>query len=205
MFGATSPERVRSALRYLSPDDRKVWVRQAMAVKSEYGDAGFDLWDEWGSRSSAHNANDARSVWKSVEGVGKISIATLFYDAKQAGWKDDTTYKEPSAAEIEKRRALRAKRDAEADAQKAAEQDAAAVKALALWDAAEPCDTHRLIWIVDGRQRVAKSRSSWREVVTRPLVWPIAADWPLRRCSGRSPRRIMNGRFRRRLSVDCET
>ena len=137
-----NPERVRSALSHLIPDDRKLWVRQAMAIKSEFGDAGFDIWDEWGSTASCHKASDARSVWRSVKANGKTSIASLFWDAKNAGWKEDTTYKKPSAAEIEKRRQLRAQRDAEAAAQKAAMHEAVAEKARALWAAAEPCDTH---------------------------------------------------------------
>lgn len=142
MHRATSQERVRSALSHLSPDDRKVWVRQAMAIKSEFGESGFDIWDEWGSQSDAHKANDAKSVWRSVKTNGKITIGSLFYDAKQSGWKDNSTYKKPSAAEIEKRRALRAQRDAEAAAQEAAMHEAVAEKARALWDAAAPCDTH---------------------------------------------------------------
>lgn len=137
-----NPERVRSALSHLIPDDRKVWVRQAMAIKSEFGEEGFDIWDEWASSSDSHKASDARSVWRSVKTTGKTSIATLFWDAKQAGWKDDTTYKKPTAAEIEKRRALRAQREAEAAAQEAAMHEAVAEKARALWAAAEPCDTH---------------------------------------------------------------
>ena len=137
-----NPERVRSALSHLSPHDRKVWVRQAMAIKSEFGEDGFDIWDEWASQADTHNANDARSVWRSVKPTGKTTIGTLFWDAKQAGWKDDATYKRPSAAELEKRRQLRAQRDAEAAAQEAAMHEAVAEKARALWAAAQPCETH---------------------------------------------------------------
>ena len=66
MNDATSPERVRSALSHLCPDDRKVWVRQAMAIKSEFGESGFDLWDEWGSQSEVHKASTAKSTWRSL-------------------------------------------------------------------------------------------------------------------------------------------
>lgn len=139
MRDATSEERVRAALSYLSHSDRLVWVRQAMAIKSEFGEDGFAIWDDWGARSDTHNASDAKSVWKSVKPGGKTTIASLFYDAKQAGWKDDSTYKKPSAAEIEQRRKLRAERDAQAAAQEAAQHEAVAVRAKALWDAAAPC------------------------------------------------------------------
>lgn len=137
-----NPERARSALSHLDPNDRKVWVRQAMAIKSEFGESGFDLWDEWGSQSESHKASDAKSVWRSVKPNGKTTIASLFWDAKQAGWKDDSTYKKPSAEEIAKRRALRAQRDAEAAAQEEAQHAAVAEQARAIWEAAKPCDAH---------------------------------------------------------------
>jgi hypothetical protein len=40
-------ERLRGALFFIPADDRETWVRMAMAVKSELGDAGFDIWDAW--------------------------------------------------------------------------------------------------------------------------------------------------------------
>ena len=137
-----NPERVRSALSHLSPESRAVWVRQAMAIKSEFGEDGFEIWDQWSSLSSSYRAIDARDVWKSVKAGKGITIASLFYDAKQAGWKDDTAYKKPSAAEIEQRRKERAERDALAAAQELADQEAAAVKAQELWAAATPCESH---------------------------------------------------------------
>jgi putative DNA primase/helicase len=79
-----------------------------MAIKSEFGEDGFEIWDQWSSLSSAYRAIDARDVWKSVKAGKGIGIGSLFYDAKQAGWKDDTAYKKPSAAEIEQRRKERA-------------------------------------------------------------------------------------------------
>lgn len=119
-----------------------MWVRQAMAIKSEFGEDGFDIWDDWGSQAKAHNASDARSVWRSVKTSGKITIASLFWDAKKDGWKDDSAYKKPSSEEVAKRRALREQRDAEAAAQEAAMHEAVAQKAQDLWDAAKPCDDH---------------------------------------------------------------
>ncbi|MBY0411699.1 MAG: PriCT-2 domain-containing protein [Burkholderiaceae bacterium] len=135
-------ERVRAALSHLSPETRAVWVRQAMAIKSEFGDDGFEMWDEWSSLSKTYRAIDARDVWKSVKAGKGITIASLFYDAKQSGWKDDTAYKKPSAAEIEQRRKERAERNAIAAAQELAAQEAAAAKAQELWAAAAPCEDH---------------------------------------------------------------
>ena len=74
MYCATSQERVRSALSHLSPESRGVWVRQAMAIKSEFGEDGFEMWDQWSSLSSAYRAIDARHVWKSVKAGKGIGI-----------------------------------------------------------------------------------------------------------------------------------
>lgn len=131
------------ALSYLDPScDRNTWVKWGMCLKHEFGDAGFDLWDEWSSRSEKYRASDARSTWKSIKADGKRTIATLFYGAKQAGWKDDVKYKKPTKAEIDARKAAAAAR-AELAAKEEAEAHAkAAAWAQRLWDAAQPCESH---------------------------------------------------------------
>ena len=98
-------ERARSALSYLDPTNRDVWVRTAMCIKDGFGDAGFEMWDAWGSQCDSHTASSAKSVWKSVKVNGKLKIASLFYDAKAAGWTDSTKYKKPTQAEIDARNA----------------------------------------------------------------------------------------------------
>jgi hypothetical protein len=37
--------RIRSALSFIDAGERDAWVRMGMVVKSELGDAGFDLWE----------------------------------------------------------------------------------------------------------------------------------------------------------------
>ena len=39
--------RVIAALQFIPADERSVWVNMAMAIKSEFGDAGFAIWDDW--------------------------------------------------------------------------------------------------------------------------------------------------------------
>jgi phage/plasmid primase-like uncharacterized protein len=137
-----NPERVRSALSVLNPDDRDVWIRAGICVKSEMGEDGFDLWDAWGSQSTSHSASPAKSAWKSFKADGKLTIASLFYDAKAAGWKDTTTYKKPTKADIEARKAASAARAAKAEAEDAARHEAASARAQAIWDAATPAIDH---------------------------------------------------------------
>jgi len=77
---------IRSALSFIPADDRDLWVRLGMAVKSELGDSGFGIWNEWSSTASNYVERDAISVWRSIK-QGSVNIATLFYTAKQYGWK----------------------------------------------------------------------------------------------------------------------
>lgn len=135
-------ERIRSALAHLNPHDRDVWVRAALCIKSELGDAGYDIWDEWGSQYDKYSPSDARQVWRSVKENGRTGIGTLFFDAKAAGWTDDKKRKKPSAAEIAKRDAEAAIRREQADREDAERKSAAADRALAAWNAAADCTEH---------------------------------------------------------------
>jgi putative DNA primase/helicase len=113
-----------------------------MCVKDGLGESGFEIWDEWGSQGGTHKASSAKSSWKSFKDDGKLTIASLFYDAKQAGWKDTTTYKKPTKAEIEARKAASAARAAKAQAEDDARHAAAAIRAQEIWDAAKPATDH---------------------------------------------------------------
>lgn len=78
---------VSEALRYLSPScDRCTWVTVGMAVKSVLGENGFSVWDEWSQASANYCPKDARATWKSLKDSGRVTVATLFYLAKCAGW-----------------------------------------------------------------------------------------------------------------------
>ena len=113
-----------------------------MCIRDGFGDAGFEMWDAWGSQCDSHTASSAKSVWKSAKVNGKLTIASLFWDAKAAGWADSTKYKKPTQAEIDARNALAAERAKQSAAEEAAAHAAAAKWALRLWEAATPCETH---------------------------------------------------------------
>ena len=77
---------IGSALAAVPADDRDTWVRMAFALKSELGDEGFDLWNEWSRQSPSYRERDARAVWKSIKSQGGIGIGTLYAVAKEHGW-----------------------------------------------------------------------------------------------------------------------
>ncbi len=82
----------REALTYLPPDDYEDWVRFGLALKGEFGDLGFPIWDEWSRRSEAYPAKPG-AVWEkwdrhlNVRDQGCVTIASLYHTAEQAGWQ----------------------------------------------------------------------------------------------------------------------
>ena len=102
-------QRLQSALSFIPATDREVWVTMAMAVKSEMGDAGFDLWDQWSQTADNYNAQAARSVWRSCRGSG-VTLGTLFHEAKCNGWVDNDRHEKPTAAQLQARKREQAER-----------------------------------------------------------------------------------------------
>lgn len=78
---------IREALNYIPAHDRDLWVKMAMAVKSELGDDGFHVWDAWSQTTDNYRAGDAKAVWRSVKPDRGVTAGTLYHEAKQRGWK----------------------------------------------------------------------------------------------------------------------
>ena len=132
----TDIDRIREALQFIDPSDRETWLRMGMAIKSELADAGFDLWDEWSQPADSYDTRDARDVWKSIRAGGKVTIGTLFYEAKANGWRDDGMHLKPTPEELAERRRIAAERAAKEEAEIARERADTAKKAAAILKAA---------------------------------------------------------------------
>lgn len=131
-------QEIAEALSYIDAGcDRETWVRMAMAVKSELGDGGFTVWNDWSRQSDKYNSKDARDTWKSVKRHGGIGIGTLIGEAQQFGFSLNDAERTPlSVEEIEARKR---KREAEerAEQQRRAERMAqAAAQANTIWESA---------------------------------------------------------------------
>ena len=90
-------ERIREALQFIPANDRDAWVKAGMAIKSEMGDSGLDLWETWSQQDESFDPKAARDVWKSIKAGGKVGIGSLFHEAKAHGWRDDNTHQKPTA------------------------------------------------------------------------------------------------------------
>lgn len=198
-------EKIKSALDYVSPDERAVWLKVGMGIRSELGEAGFEFFDNWSRCGSSYNASDAKSVWKSFKSGGKVTIASLFYLAKDAGWSWDQPDVRLSAEAIEKWRAESRRKAEEAEAEKARLNAAAAKRAAAIWDAAEPAsDDHPYLKRKGVRAhglRVGRWEVIDRETGEVRLVHPKALLVPIKDRTGALwslqaifPMKVMGGR-----------
>ena len=83
---AAHRERIGQALDCLPADERALWLRIGMALKSGLGEDGFELWDAWSRRAENYREADARAVWRSIDADGGITLGTLFFEASRHGY-----------------------------------------------------------------------------------------------------------------------
>lgn len=135
---ALSLDDVATALGFVPAYDRDVWVRMAMAVKSEFGEAGFDLWDNWSATADNYNSKAARATWRSVKPGGAIGIGSLIHEAQQHGFTFERReltpeQKQQQQAEQEKRRIAREQAEREFEAWQRAWHARIAEAAQQIW------------------------------------------------------------------------
>lgn len=88
----TSEEEITQALEYISPDlTNNEWVKIGMALKSWNPEKGFKIWENWSKNGKTWQEGETYKRWQSFKDTksSPISIATLFYYAKQQKEKDD--------------------------------------------------------------------------------------------------------------------
>lgn len=84
--GPASASDVEKALRYIDPDGGyDQWIEVGMAIKTEFGDNGFDLWDQWSSTGGKYKAKEMPSKWRSFKRHEK-KIASVFWFAQANGY-----------------------------------------------------------------------------------------------------------------------
>lgn len=123
----------RRALGFISPEDRDTWVRMGMALKAEFGDSAFDMWDNWSQGSSSYNAGAAKASWKSFKLGGKVGIGSLLAEAKSQRFvlSDSDVIVDPAV--LEAARIERAERDKKAEENRIKAAAAAAKRAGTQW------------------------------------------------------------------------
>lgn len=70
------------ALSLIDSDDRDDWVKVGHALKNDFGDAGFQLWDEWSQNSEKYDQRTIQKDWDSFN-PKSVSKGTIFYLAQR--------------------------------------------------------------------------------------------------------------------------
>lgn len=102
--GEEMSAKIQSALSFIPADHRETWIAIGMAVKSEMGDSGFDVWDEWSRTASNYNPRSALASWRSFRTIGGITAGTLFHEARAHGWRDTSDDERPTQELLQARR-----------------------------------------------------------------------------------------------------
>lgn len=137
----TEDEKAREALKYVTPDcDRLTWVRMATALKNEFGEDGFDLFDAWSKGGEKYEWTAARDTWKSVVAGSGVSIGSLYHEAQKSGFRpyDWQTPNTPKRDDDGKRAAERAAALALAEKEAARKHTDAAKKAQTVFKQGRP-------------------------------------------------------------------
>ncbi len=93
-YQSTTPEDICEALNSIDANcDYDTWLGMGMALHDELGEAGFQIWNSWSSKSSEkYKGREAlNEKWKSFKSGGGVTIATLFMHAMNAGWQPKPT------------------------------------------------------------------------------------------------------------------
>ena len=124
---------IEQALAFVDATDRTAWINCGMAIKSELGESGFDVWDRWSGTADNYSARAAAVSWRGFDDGGGITIATLFGLAKDNGYRHNRNDK-PTPLTPEEIAQREAKRKADDDAL-VKRRTAAASKAASIWNA----------------------------------------------------------------------
>jgi putative DNA primase/helicase len=136
-------ERARAALAMIPAEDYMTWVDMAFALKQGFGEAGFDIWDEWSRTAHNYSERAARVTWRSAGESGGKTLASLFWLAQQHGFDVRGSRAAMDLAERLRMSPPRpsvdqARQDGRVEARVRARQAAVAREALAIWKWARP-------------------------------------------------------------------
>jgi putative DNA primase/helicase len=112
---------VADALGFLDSSDRDLWIRMGMAIKTEFGEAGFSVWDRWSQGCAEYSSHETTNQWRSFKSVGvrgTVTLGSLFHVAQQQGYRfvssePCTQLETVGMKDAEARRNIRAAKDAE--------------------------------------------------------------------------------------------
>lgn len=74
-------------------DDYEEWVRIGMAIHDALGGEGYEIWEQWSSKSSKHDDSKMHYKWHSFGKASMpVTIGTLVHMAQANGWVQSVTF-----------------------------------------------------------------------------------------------------------------
>jgi putative DNA primase/helicase len=185
-----TPELIRAALAHIPASlARDEWARVGMAIKSEFPDAtGQDLFEAWSATADGHDPRATRSTWRSIKAGGGVGIGTLLHLAKEHGFvlpKASEAPAAPSPEVLTQRERERVGRQQAEQARQQAAHAAAALDAVAQWDAAS--DTGASSYLDRKGVQAHGVRFAADGCVLVPLRDAAGALWNLQRIARERP------------------
>ncbi len=63
------------------------WIKVGLALYAALGPEGRDLWDVWSAEATKNDPAHTAEKWDSFSSVRNVTVGTLFWLAKQNGWR----------------------------------------------------------------------------------------------------------------------
>lgn len=144
-YDSLTNEQIRLALSFCDVEDQETWVMCGMAVKSELGESGKQMWLDWSMLGSTYNQKQALNRWRSFKLNGGTRIGSLIHEAKKWGFKFDANQNKVSKHVVEQRKIQRLEIEKQAEKEIQDQKKLQALKAIeaqAIWRKTKPCDSH---------------------------------------------------------------
>ncbi len=99
-----SRELIAEAIAHIPNDELPYdeWIRVGLALYASLGSEGHDLWEAWSAEAEKNDPAFTAEKWESFASVRSVTAGTLFWLARQNGWRAErlrqATVERPAAA-----------------------------------------------------------------------------------------------------------
>lgn len=86
---APTRELIEEAVAHIPNNDLPYddWIKVGLALYAALGPAGRDLWQDWSAEAAKNDPAYSAEKWDSFASVRSVTVGTLFYLARQNGWR----------------------------------------------------------------------------------------------------------------------
>lgn len=78
---------IKAALSFIPNDDRAVWLKVGMALKTSNFENAYEIWVSWSGTSDKYDPAVQQRTWDSLDGYDQVTLGTIYHLAAQHGHK----------------------------------------------------------------------------------------------------------------------